>query len=329
MKSIIGIGNALTDVLAVLPDTSLLAKYNLPAGSMQWVDSKTAQTIWEELKAHDLQIVPGGSCANTITGTALLGMKSGFIGKVGDDDLGFLFRQGQVKNGITPHLLTGEKRSGRAMVLITPPNAERTFADYMGAALELSAEDLKEEFFQGYDMLHIEGYLVQSQELVRRAAEIGKKLGMTVSIDLASYNVVESNYDFLHDIVENYVDIVFANESEAKAFTHKAPEDALDDIAKVCEIAVVKIGAKGSYVKSGDEKFRIAPFPAKAIDATGAGDLFAAGFLYGYARGLELETCGKIGSYVSSRIVEVIGSKLSDTAWEEVKAKVAEMISEG
>lgn len=329
MKSIIGIGNALTDVLAVMPDCSLLAKYNLPAGSMQWVDSKTAQIIWEELKHHDLQIVPGGSCANTITGTAILGMKSGFIGKVGDDDLGLLFRQGQVKNGITPHLLTGEKRSGRAMVFITPPNAERTFADYMGAALELSADDLKEEFFDGYDMLHIEGYLVQSHELVRRAAEIGKKLGMTISIDLASYNVVESNYDFLHDIVENYVDIVFANESEAKSFTHKAPEEALDAIAKVCKIAVVKIGPQGSYVKSGDEVCRIAPFPAKAVDATGAGDLFAAGFLYGYARGLELEVCGKIGSYVSSRIVQVIGSKLSDTVWEEVKAKVAGIISEG
>jgi sugar/nucleoside kinase (ribokinase family) len=212
------------------------------------------------------------------------------------------------------------------MVFITPPNAERTFANFMGASLEQGPEDMKEDFFEGYDILHLEGYLVQNHDLVRRVVEIGKKLGMTISIDLASYNVVESNYDFLHEIVENYVDIVFANESESKSFTRKTPEDALDELARVCKIAVVKIGAQGSFVKSGNEKYRIAPFQAKAVDATGAGDMFAAGFLYGYSRGLPLDVCGKIGSLVSSKVVQIIGTKMDPSTWEEIKNNIAEII---
>jgi len=329
MKSIIGIGNALTDVLAVMEDDAILKKYKLPAGSMQWVDGATAARIWEDIKDRKLQIVPGGSAANTISGCAILGMESGFIGKVGDDEIGRLFADGQKQTGIKPRLLLGKDSSGRAMVFITPPDSERTFADYMGAALELCADDLQEDFFKGYDMLLIEGYLVQSHDLVRRAAEIGKKLGMTVSIDLASYNVVEDNYDFLHEIVEKYVDIVFANETEAKSFTRLAPEDALDSIASLSRIAVVKVGAEGSFVRSGDSKVKIAPCPASKVDTTGAGDLFASGFLYAYAQDLPLEVCGKVGSYVSSKVIEVIGPKMSDETWKTIKEEVARIIAEG
>ncbi|MBR0314174.1 MAG: adenosine kinase [Bacteroidales bacterium] len=326
MKSIIGIGNALTDILAVMEDDSILKKYRLPVGSMSWVDAETASTIWNEIKDRKIQTMPGGSAANTITGCAVLGLESAFIGKVGDDELGLKFKEGQERIGISSILLHGTQSSGRSMVFITPPNAERTFANFMGASLEQGPEDMKEDFFEGYDILHLEGYLVQNHDLVRRAVEIGKKLGMTISIDLASYNVVESNYDFLHEIVENYVDIVFANESESKSFTRKTPEDALDELARVCKIAVVKIGAQGSFVKSGNEKYRIAPFQAKAVDATGAGDMFAAGFLYGYSRGLPLDVCGKIGSLVSSKVVEIIGTKMDPSTWEEIKNNIAEII---
>ena len=329
MKSIIGIGNALTDVLAVMPDTSILKKYNLPIGSMQWVDRQTANGIWEDIKDLKIQIVPGGSAANTIAGAAILGMRSAFVGMVGDDAPGRLFKESQESIGIHPHLLTGKDASGRAIVFITPPNAERTFADYMGAALELGADDLKDYFFAGYDILHIEGYLVQNHDLVRRAVQICAQLGMTISIDLASYNVVESNYDFLHEIVEKYVDIVFANETEAKAFTGKGPQEALEDISRLCKIAVVKVGKEGSLVKSGQKIYRIDPFLANAVDATGAGDLYAAGFLYGFAQDLPLDICGSIGSYVSSRIVEVVGTKLDGTSWKNIKEEVARIIAEG
>ena len=328
MKSILGIGNALTDILVVMPDDAILKKYSLPAGSMQWVDSHTAYTIWEEIKNRDIQIVPGGSAANTISGTSILGLRSGFIGKVGDDEIGRLFGQGQTENGIRPILLKGKDSSGRAMVFITPPNSERTFADYMGAALELSADDLKEEYFAGYDILYVEGYLVQSQDLVRRAVEIGKKLGMTIALDLASYNVVESNYDFLYGIIKDYIDIVFANESEARSFTHLAPEEALDTLAGLCNVAVVKVGPRGAFVKSGGSKIKIEACPATKVDSTVAGDMFAAGFLYGYAQELPLDICGKIGSLVSSKVIEVIGTRMSDTTWKTIKEKVEAIISQ-
>ena len=294
MKSILGMGNALTDILAVLPDDSLLRQFHLPKGSMQHVDMATGDRIWNTLKNIGVQYVAGGSSANTITCTAIFGMKSGFIGKVGDDELGHLYKSDQEQYGIKSYLLKGTKSSGRAMVFITAPNAERTFAVYLGAALELVTEDLKPEFFEGYDYFHIEGYLVQDQNLIRRAVEMAKAAGCIISLDMASYNVVESNEAFLHDIVDNYVDIVFANESEAKAFTRMEPREALDELARHCSIAVVKIGKDGSMLKSGDEYHFIEAWPADTIDATGAGDTYAAGFLYAHSlenRYTPLESC--------------------------------------
>lgn len=326
MKSILGIGNALTDILAVLPDDTFLSKYHLPKGSMQHVDESTGDKIWQTLKTMGVQYVPGGSAANTIAGTSIFGMKSGFIGKVGNDELGSLFKTGQENIGIKPTLLTGTLSSGRAMVFVTAPNAERTFAVYLGAALELVPEDLKPEFFEGYDYFHIEGYLVQNQSLVRRAVELAKQAGSKISIDMASYNVVESNKAFLHDIIEEYVDIVFANETEATALTNKEPREALDEIAQMCDIAVVKLGPDGSMVKSGNEYYKIEPWPATSIDATGAGDIYAAGFLYAHSMGKSIEICGKVGSIISSKVVEVIGPKVDIHRWKEAKTEIRQLM---
>ena len=206
MKSILGIGNALTDILAVLPDDEFLQKYHLPKGSMQHVDMETGDKIWSTLKKEvGVRYVAGGSAANTITCTAIFGMPSGFIGKIGDDELGHLFKSDQEQYGVNTRLLKGKNSSGRSMVFITGANAERTFAVYLGAALELVPEDLKPEYFQGYDYFHIEGYLVQNQELIRTAVKMAKEAGCIISIDMASYNVVESNDAFLHNIVDEYV----------------------------------------------------------------------------------------------------------------------------
>lgn len=327
MKSILGIGNALTDILALLEDDSLLREYHLPKGSMQHVDKETGNKIWSSIRRMGVQYVAGGSAGNTITGTAVFGMPSGFIGKVGDDELGSLYKSDQERNGIKSMLLKGVEASGRAMVFVTAPNAERTFAVYLGAALELAPEDLKPEYFEGYDYFHIEGYLVQNQQLLRRAVELAKEAGCYISIDLASYNVVESNEAFLHDIVENYVNIVFANESEAEAFTHKQPREAANEIAKICDIAVVKVGKDGSMICTGQEFHYINARDAKAIDATGAGDLYAAGFLYGHSLGLPLNVCGEIGSIISAKVVEVIGPKIDIPRWKDAKQQIRELIS--
>ncbi|PKO97116.1 MAG: adenosine kinase [Bacteroidetes bacterium HGW-Bacteroidetes-7] len=325
MKSILGIGNALTDILAVLENDSLLEQFHLPEGSMQHVDRETGEKIWQTLKPMGVQYVAGGSAANTITATAVLGMPSTFIGKVGNDELGSLFKSEQARNGIQSILFTGKAASGRAMVFITAPNAERTFAVYLGAAIELVPEDLKPEQFAGYDYFHIEGYLVQNQDLVRRAVELAKEAGMIISIDMASYNVVESNFAFLHDIIKNYVDIVFANETEAQVFANRPPREALDEIAKMCDIAIVKIGKDGSMIKSGDEYHYIEAWPADTIDATGAGDLYAAGFLFAHSNGLSLKDCGDVGSIVAAKVVEVIGPKIDIPRWKKAKQEIREL----
>ena len=327
MKSILGMGNALTDILAVLQDDSLLRQFHLPKGSMQHVDKMTGDRIWQTLRQMGVQYVAGGSAANTITGTAIFGMKSGFIGKIGDDELGHLYKSDQEQYGIRSTLLKGANPSGRAMVFITAPNAERTFAVYLGSALELVPEDLKPEFFEGYDYFHIEGYLVQNQNLIRKAVELAKAAGCIISLDMASYNVVESNEAFLHDIVDHYVDIVFANESEAKSFTRLSPREALDELSRHCSIAVVKVGKDGSMVKRGDEYHYIEAWPANTIDATGAGDTYAAGFLYAHSLGMPLKVCGEIGSVIAAKVVEVIGTKIDIPRWKDAKAEIRALIS--
>lgn len=327
MKSILGIGNALTDILAVLPDDSFLNKYHLPKGSMQHVDMQTGDLIWNALKPLGVHYVAGGSAANTITCASIFGMESAFIGKIGNDELGLLFKSDQEQYGVKSILLRGTQASGRSMVFVSGGNAERTFAVYLGAALELVPEDLKQEWFEGYDYFHIEGYLVQNQALIRRAVEMAKAAGCIISLDMASYNVVESNEAFLHDIVDNYVDIVFANETESKAFTKKEPREALDEIASQCSIAVVKVGKDGSMVKSGDEYHYIPSWPAATIDATGAGDTYAAGFLYAHSLGMPLKVCGEIGSIIAAKVVEIIGTKIDIPRWKAAKKEIRALIA--
>lgn len=328
MKSILGIGNALTDILAVLPDDSLLSEYHLPKGSMQHVDMETGDKIWAALKPLGVKYVAGGSAANTITCTSILGMPSGFIGKIGDDELGLLFKSDQEQYGVKTTLLKSPHSSGRSMVFVSGGNAERTFAVYLGAALDLVPEDLKPEFFEGYDYFHIEGYLVQNQALARRAVELAHKAGCIISIDMASYNVVESNLAFLHDIVERYVDIVFANETESKAFTKlDDPRKALDEIARMCKVAVVKVGKDGSWIRSGENTHFIEAYPAQTIDATGAGDTYAAGFLFAHSLGLPLEACGHAGSIIAAKVVEVLGTKIDIPRWKSAKNQLRELFA--
>jgi len=235
------------------------------------------------------------------------------------------FTNDSINNGVQPHLLLSETPSGRCTVLVSP-DSERTLCTYLGAACELEASDLNPEMFQGYDIFHIEGYLVQNHDLIRTAVRLAKQEGLKVSVDLASYNVVEENLDFLLEIIEQYVDIVFANEEEARAFTGNEPEEALNLISRHCEIAIVKVGKDGSYIKSGDETIQIQPRIANCIDTTGAGDLYASGFLFGLANNYSLEVCGKIGSLISGNVVEVLGAKMSDEVWGTILSEIKELV---
>jgi sugar/nucleoside kinase (ribokinase family) len=321
MKKIIGMGNALTDILLLIDNDIVLEQLNLPKGSMQLVDKEKSAEIFELVSRFGSKMVAGGSASNTVTGVTRLGVEAAFVGKTGRDEIGAFYKEDIEKNNVHSCLLDVTTPSGRCVVLVSP-DGERTMCTYLGAAAELTPDDLSADLFKTYDIFHIEGYLVQNNELIRKAVKLAKEAGLLVSIDLASYNVVEDNLEFLQEIVSKYVDIVFANEEESRAFTGKSPREALKHIAELADIAVVKVGKEGSFIKSGNKTIQVASRLADCIDTTGAGDLYATGFLFGMARELPLDTCGKIASIVSGHVVEVLGTKLSNRTWDKINAEI-------
>ena len=205
------------------------------------------------------------------------------------------------------------------MSLISP-DGERTLVTHLGAALELSAAEIGESLFAGYDCLYVEGYLVQNHELITRAVQLAKGCGLQVALDLASFNIVDENRDFLLNLVRDYVDIVFANEEEAKAFTHESePVNALQAISELTDLAVVKTGMRGALIKRGSEVVQVGILAAaKRVDTTGAGDFYAAGFLAGLCEGLTLRQCGTIGAITAGKVIEVVGTTFGEETWDEI-----------
>ena len=326
MKKVLGIGNALVDILVRLENDDLLKELSLPKGSMQLIDEYLRLKIIEKIESKTTQQASGGCAANTVHGLANLGIETGFIGKVGTSDLGKFFENDLKNAGIQPHLTYSFNKTGTAIAFISP-DSERTFATYLGAAVELSDNELSKVLFSKYDFFHIEGYLLQNHDLIQKAVSIAKENDMKVSIDLASYNVVEENLEFLKSLVRLYVDIVFANEEEAKAFTGlDNPEKALEKISAHSEIAIVKLGKNGSLVKNGDKTYKINPIKTESIDTTGAGDLYAAGFLYGLLKEYPMDKCGDIGSLLAGTVIRNIGAKITVDQWTEIKSRIAEIV---
>lgn len=318
LKNILGIGNALVDILTQIPDDSILEKFNLPKGGMYHVDAATSLKIGDYLKTYNNGMAAGGSSANTMSGAAKLGVETGYIGKVGRDERGRFFENAMRETHVKPMLMTTDTPTGCAEAFISK-DGERTFATYLGAALELCADDIKPEMFDGWDVFYVEGYLVLNRALLDKVLPLAKAKGMKVALDLASFNVVKDNQEYMQQLAKDYLDIVFANEEEAKAFGKTDdPLEALHQIASLCDIAVVKVGAKGAYVQQGTQIFRINPIPANVIDTTGAGDLWAAGFLAGLVQGKPLEQCGIMGATLAANIIEVIGAKMDEKRWQKI-----------
>ena len=320
-KSILGIGNALIDVLINISDDTVLQKFGLAKGSMTLVDSALSSEIKKETKNFNRIIQTGGSAANTVHGVAKLGGQCGYIGKISNDEMGNFFLSDFTEHNINAHFFYSQTGTGHATALISE-DSERTFGTYLGAALELTPEEMSSQIIGQYGILHIEGYLVQNHALIEAAMKIAKENGLLISIDMVSFNIVKENLDFLHEIIRKYVDIVFANEEEAHALTGKNPLDALQAIAGLCQIAVVKLGAQGSVIQTRERVIRIEAIPAQSIDTTGAGDIYAAGFLYALTQNLDLEVAGKIGSLLAGNVVEVMGAKLPPQAWERLLPQI-------
>ncbi|GAB6012946.1 adenosine kinase [Viscerimonas tarda] len=321
---VVGLGNALVDVLAVIEDDIYLEQMNLPKGSMQLIDEQKLEILNAAIENIDKFLAAGGSASNTITSMAKLGIETGFIGKIGKDAYGKYYKEDLEKYGVKLHLTETDQTSGIATTLISK-DGERTFGTYLGAAANLIPDDLDEKIFANYHYLYLEGYLVQNLELIRRALILSKKAGLKVILDLASYNVVEENREFLLEIIPEFIDILFANREEAKALLDVSPREALSILSKQVEIAVVKDGANGSWIYRHNETEIFVPTdPIKRIDTTGAGDLYAAGFLYGLIKGLPLDVCGKTGTLLAQQVIQVIGPKLEEDHWVEIKRHIVQ-----
>jgi sugar/nucleoside kinase (ribokinase family) len=324
MKNILGIGNALVDVVTIIDDERILQEFSLPKGSMQLVDGKKSESIKIGTVSFNRTLASGGSAANTIHGLSLLGISTGFIGSIGQDETGDFFENDLKNAGAKTYLSRRKAPTGTAVALITP-DSERTFATHLGAAVELDADDLNSSDFKDYDILYLEGYLIFNKLLVETACKIAKENNMKIALDLASYNVVEAKLVDFREIVEKYVDIIFANEEEAKAFTGLDAQTAVFRLSELCEIAVVKVGSQGSWLKRGEEVIKIGTIPVTCKDTTGAGDLYASGFLYGVATNDSLENCGLFGAILSGKVIEIPGARLDHTKWEEIKKMISEI----
>jgi sugar/nucleoside kinase (ribokinase family) len=321
---VVCIGNALVDKVCLLPNDDILREENLPKGSMQLINSEESKRLKTRLEELKSEIATGGSAANTANGIANLGVSTTYIGMVGNDELGDFYEKDMKGNNISTHIFRSpDMATGLALALVSK-DGERTFATHLGAAVTLSADNINETLLEGYDYLHIEGYLISNNELFNKIIDCAKKCGVKISIDLASYNVVEENLEYLKTVCKG-VEIIFANEDEARTFTQKNAEAALDEIAEYANIAVVKIGAKGSLIKHNGQKMRIEETKRNKIDTTGAGDMYAGGFLAGLCKGEDLTKCGKLGSILAGNVIEIMGTKMDAQRWTKIEEEIAEL----
>lgn len=318
MKRTLGIGNALVDVLTKVDNEQILSELHLPKGSMQLLSTEAYAEVTRRMLALPTKLTTGGSACNTLLALSHLDAPTGMIGKIGDDENGRFFASYFAQRGISTRLLHDSRPTGVASTFITP-DGQRTFGTYLGAAAQLTADELQQAWFEGYDYFYIEGYLVQNHDLVLRAIELAHAAGCEVCLDLASYNIVEADLDFFRALMPS-IDIVFANEQEAQALTGLEARAALDALAATCHMAVVKIGKHGVWACHGTE---VAHCQARdvpvVVDTTAAGDYFAAGFMHALAAGEPLATCIARGSLLAGHIIEVVGTELPDATWQQLR----------
>lgn len=325
---VIGLGNTLMDMLIEVDEEKFL-EFDLKKGEMHLVDGEKAKQVLSKIQTANLDIkkIPGGCSANTLKGVAFLGGNAILCGKVGNDEQGEIYVQEIANHKVVPRINKHPVIStGHAISLITP-DTERTFSTYLGAAITLAKEDVLEEDIEKSKVLHLEGYQVEgaTRETISHAINFAKKHDTLVSIDLADPFIIRNNIDFLKDLVMNHADIVFVNEKEALEITGLSnEEEAVRKLGKHAKVAIVKLGKQGSLIYSEDNLVKINPVFANAVDTTGAGDTFAAGFLYGYCQGWNLEKCGNLGSYMAAKIVEKIGVRITELDIEEIKGRFFE-----
>lgn len=313
-----GLGNALVDALVRIDDDEILHQMQLIRGQMHPVDHDTWQRAFERLQHYGVEIHSGGSCANTIATLGLLGLDAVYCGQVGEDQLGHLYAS-RLEEACGHHALhyTNAMSTGKCLSIISASDAERTMLTDLGAAVALPRLGAFEDEIRDSRLLHVTGYLLLGEPMASRAMEaiaVANQEQITVSIDVADPFVVNAVRDTMWRVVEEFADIVFLNAEEARALTGLSPEEAIHAIGEVCDTVVLKLGGRGSLVKHGPDLFPIGIHPVDAVDTTGAGDAYAAGFLYGYIQGWSPSHAADLGSRIASLTVGQLGAVVRDRA---------------
>lgn len=310
---VVGMGSALLDFTVQVKDADLAA-LGLAKGGMQLIDEARSKEILAGLEGKPMEVTPGGSAANTLAGVSNLGGSGIFMGAVGKDKNGDRYIADTERTGVRADLGRHDRITGHAITFITP-DSERTFATHLGASQQFNKSDINEEHLRRSRILHIEGYFFEDpvlREACMSALEMAKRHRVLVSVDLSDPGLIGRIHDTFKVILPDYVDIVFANEEEARAFTGREKEEALDDLSALCGYAVVKLGAAGSLIKKQGVLYRVTAVRTSVVNTNGAGDMYAAGVLYGIASGFSPERSGRIGSHVSSKVVAQVGARLPE-----------------
>ena len=317
-KLVVGIGSALVDILA-REDDEFLQKTGAIKGGMKYVDKEFIELTMSQASKKPT-MVPGGSACNTVIGIGKLGGHARFVGKRGKGKIGEFFEKNLRKNNVDPVLFTSPSFTGRVLSIITH-DAQRSMFTFLGASSEIQPEEITKKCFENAAIVHIEGYLLFNEDLILAALNAAKDAGALVSLDLASFTVVEESKVLLKKIVKDFVDILLANEDEALAFTGYSDEiKAVRSLSEHTHIAALKVGKRGSYIAHAGKIIKIEPMvPDTAVDTTGAGDLWASGFLFGLVNGYSLEPCGNLGSACGYEVCQVVGANIPEQGWQRIK----------
>jgi len=309
---VVGIGNAIVDVIARAED-SFLTDHALAKGAMTLISAEQSEALYDAMGVGIE--ASGGSAANTMIGLALLGGAAGYIGKVKKDTLGDVFRHDINAAGVRYDTAPASDGTPTARCLILVTNdAQRTMNTYLGACIELGPDDIREDVIADAKVTYMEGYLWDpegAKQAFRKAQGIAAAHGRRVSLSLSDSFCVDRHRDELRDLVENHVDILFANEDEILSLYQLTDfDEALRQVRQHCEIAALTRGKQGSVVVGRDEVHVIDVAPvARVTDTTGAGDLYAAGFLYGFTHDFDLARCGRLGALAAGEIISHFGAK--------------------
>jgi sugar/nucleoside kinase (ribokinase family) len=320
--SMIGVGSPVVDMVAQVPET-FLTEIDGAKGGMELVDAETL-TLLQTILPDATVRTPGGSAGNTAFAMARLGIPSRFLGTVGTDTSGTFCREAfEALGGCGMAFRTHRDLPTALCLSLVTPDGERTMRTHLGAAASLDPSEITPEDFQGYGHAHVEGYLLFNPDLMCGVLRAAKLAGCRISVDLASFEVVLASREILPELLEAYVDIVFANEEEATAFAGaNDPVRCLEALHAHCETVAVKQGAQGVLLRCGQETCAVPARPVvAAVDTTGAGDLWAAGFLYGLLKRENLAYCGHLGAALGAAVVTRQGAALPETEWQRLRSE--------